>query len=199
VMGHGDSAAHVAMIMLNYTDEVDILLDGDETSWSEETDEQVRAHPIDIVEEEVTGVENDEEGWLEAMEFADGTVRDYRGGFAMYGMNPHTDLAEQLGCDLTDDGSIAVEDHGRTSVEGVYAVGDVTPGHNQVPVAMGEGAQAGIGIYYDLRRFPMDLDDIDARGGIDQGDVPAMGPDLRAFAREHESNVGRTAESPADD
>ena len=133
------------------------------------------------------------------MEFGDGTVREYRGGFAMYGMNPHTDLAEQLGCDLTDDGEIAVEDHGRTSVEGVYAVGDVTPGHNQVPVAMGEGAQAGIGIYYDLRTFPMDVDEIESRGGIDEADVPGMAASLRAHAREHESNVGVPGQSTADD
>jgi thioredoxin reductase (NADPH) len=38
------------------------------------------------------------------------------------------------GC-INDDGTIAVDDHGRTSVEGVYAVGNVTPGHNQIPVA----------------------------------------------------------------
>ncbi len=58
VMGPGDGAAHVAMIMLNFTDEVDILLDGDDPEWSGENDRQVRAHPIEIIEEEITGVEN---------------------------------------------------------------------------------------------------------------------------------------------
>jgi hypothetical protein len=47
------------MIMLNFTDEVDLLLNGDEPSWDEETDRQLRAHPVDVVETEVTGVEND--------------------------------------------------------------------------------------------------------------------------------------------
>jgi hypothetical protein len=65
----------------------------------------------------VTGVENDDEGWLEAMTFADGTRREYRGGFAMYGSKYNTELAEALGCDLNDDGTIAVDDHGRTSVD----------------------------------------------------------------------------------
>jgi len=199
VLGHGNSAAHVAMIMLNYTADVDLLLDGDEPTWDEDVGERLRAHPIDVIETEVTGVEHGEDGWLESMTFADGTVRDYGGGFAMYGMFPNTDLAEQLGCELTEDGEIAVADHGRTSVDGVYAVGDVTPGHNQVPVAMGEGAAAGIGIYYDLRTFPMAIEDIEARGGIDESDVPAMAPELRERAREHESNVGRSGATTADD
>jgi thioredoxin reductase (NADPH) len=203
VMGTGSSAAHVAMIMLNFTDEVDLLLDGDEPEWDEETDAQVRAHPIDIIEAEVTGIENDDEGWLEAMEFADGTRRAYRGGFAMYGSDYNTGLAEQLGCELNDDGTVAVDDHGRTSVDGVFAVGDVVPGHNQVPVAMGMGAKAGIAAHYDLRTFPMSVEEIEARGGLTQADAPGISGDLREHARAHESNVAvdteASTEASADD
>jgi thioredoxin reductase (NADPH) len=199
VMGHGNSAAFVAMIMLNFTDEVDLLLDGDEPTWDDDVGERLAAHPVDVVEAAITGVANDDDGWLEAMDFADGTVREYRGGFAMYGADYNTDLAEQLGCDLTEDGKIAVGDHCRTSVEGVYAVGDVTPGHNQVPVAMGEGAEAGIGIYYDLRTFPMSVDEIEARGGIDRSAAPGLTASLREVARRHESNASRSETSRADD
>jgi len=198
VMGHSNAAAHVAMIMLNFTDEVDLLLSGDEPTWDEETDRQVRAHPIDIIEEEITGVENDEDGWLEAMEFADGTRRDYRGGFAMYGSEYNTDLAEQLGCDLNDDGTVAADDHGATSVDNVWAVGDIVPGHNQVPVAMGQGAKAGIDIHYGLREFPKSLEELDAEGDISHEDVPAMSKRQRERARAHESNVGTEVEA-ADD
>ncbi|MFW5918369.1 MAG: NAD(P)/FAD-dependent oxidoreductase [Haloferacaceae archaeon] len=199
VMGHDDPAAYVAMIMLNFTDEVDLLTRGHEPEWSDETAELLAAHPVEVVEPEVAGVRNGEDGWLEALEFADGTVREYRGGFAVYGSDYHTDLAEQLGCERNDDGTIAVDDHGNTSVDGVYAVGDVTPGHNQIPVAMGEGAKAGLDIYYDLRRFPMDLDEIDARGGIDPEEVPGLSPAIRAAALDHDSNVGRRGQSAADD
>ncbi|MFB6298112.1 MAG: NAD(P)/FAD-dependent oxidoreductase [Salinirussus sp.] len=203
VMGTGSSAAHVAMIMLNFTDDVDVLLDGEEPEWDEETDRQVRAHPIGIVPEEITGVENDEEGWLEAMSFADGTRREYRGGFAMYGSEYNTGLAEQLGCELNDDGTIAVDDHGRTSVDGVHAVGDIVPGHNQVPVAMGQGAKAGIAIHYDLRRFPMSLEELEEYGELTREDVPGMSQGLREQARQHESNVApeqsRSESAQADD
>ena len=196
VMGHGDSTAHVAMIMLNFTDDVDVLLDGDEPTWSDETDELVRAHPVDIVEQEVTGVENGDDGWLEALEFENGSRREYRGGFAMYGSEYNTDLAEQLGAELNDDGTVEVDDHGATSAEGVYAVGDMVPGHNQIPVAMGQGAKSGIDIHYDLRTYPMTAEEVEAAGGIDASDVPAVSDDIRASARAHRDDGG---EATADD
>jgi thioredoxin reductase (NADPH) len=96
VMGHGEAAAHVAMIMLNFTPEVDLLLRGDEPTWSEETDEQLRAHPIDIVEAEIESMDKREDGWLEAFVFEDGTRREYRGGFPMYGSDYNTDLATSV-------------------------------------------------------------------------------------------------------
>lgn len=185
VMGHGDSAAHVAMIMLNFTDEVDLLLRGDEPTWSQRTGRQLRAHPIDVIDAEVTGVENGEDGWLEAMTFEDGTRREYTGGFAMYGSNFNNDLAAAAGAELNDDGSVPVDDHGETSVAGLYAVGDLTPGHNQIPVAMGDGAKAGLAIHKTLRRFPRSLADVETDGPVDPTSVPAIAPELREHRAEH--------------
>src|SRR6056297_4300795 len=115
VMGTGEAAAHVAMIMLNFTDEVDILARGDEIQWSDETQKLVEAHPVDVIHEDITGMNKADDGWLESFEFEDGTVRDYRGGFAMYDLTEALDLADAGGCVIVDD------DHGRTSVDGIHA------------------------------------------------------------------------------
>ncbi|WP_435178654.1 NAD(P)/FAD-dependent oxidoreductase [Halorussus sp. AFM4] len=184
VMGTGEAAAHVAMIMLNFTDEVDLLTRGDEPTWSEETDRQLRAHPVDVVDEEITGVEKDDDGWLAGFAFEDGAFREYRGGFPMYGADYNAELVDRLGCERNDDGTVAVGEAGETSVDGVYAVGDLTPGHNQVPVAMGEGANAGIDIHYDLREFPKSIDEIEAEGEVSPDEVPGMSDELREAARE---------------
>ncbi|WP_435073457.1 NAD(P)/FAD-dependent oxidoreductase [Halorubrum sp. HHNYT27] len=207
VMGHGEAAAHVAMIMLNVTDEVDLLTRGAEPTWSEETAAQLEAHPVDVVHEDITAIENDpESGWLEAMEFEDGTRREYRGGFPMYGSDYNTALAEGLGCDLTEGGEVDVDDHGRTSVDGVYAVGDVTPGHNQVPVALGQGAKAGIAIHKEIREFPRSTEEIARDGPVSEADVPAIAPHLLSNAIAHEGHAGgpragaeTDAEQPAAD
>ncbi len=156
VMGHNDAAAHVAMILLNFTDEVDLLLRGAEPTWSEETEALIRGHPVEIVEAEIESMFKDEEdpSWLGGFEFADGRRREYTGGFAMYGGEYNAELADQLGCERTDDGRVVVDEDGRTSVDGVYAVGDLTPGNKQIPIAMGEGAKAGIAIHKQLRTYP---------------------------------------------
>ncbi|UPV73818.1 NAD(P)/FAD-dependent oxidoreductase [Halorussus limi] len=184
VMGAGESAAHVAMIMLNFTDEVDLLTRGDEPTWSDETDRQLRAHPVEIVEAEVAGMEKSDDGWLSGFEFEDDTFREYRGGFPMYGSDYNAELVDQLGCERNDDGTVAVGDAGETSVEGVYAVGDLTPGHNQIPVAMGEGANAGIDVHYSLREFPKSIEEIEAEGEVSPDEVPGISETLREAARE---------------
>lgn len=207
VLGHDESAAHVAMLMLNFTADVDLLLDGREPEWSDETDEQLRAHPIDRIDTNVISayadesIDEDEPPWLGGLSFADsvgprptgsrtesgdGTERDYLGGFAMYGSVYNTDPAGDLGCDLTDDGAIDVDERRETSVDGVYAVGDVTHGQNQTTIAIGDGAYAGLAIHKDLRRFPKSLEELEGDDETVTEDdlaVPGTAPDLRATMR----------------
>jgi len=171
------------MIMLNFTDEVDLLTRGEEPTWSDETQKLLDGHPIDVIHEEITGMNKRDDGWLESFEFEDGSVREYKGGFPMYGSNYNNELPASLGCELTDDGTVVVDDHGKTTVEGVYAVGDLAPGHNQVPVAMGDGAKAGLAIHKELREFPRSLSEIEANGAVDAKDVPAVSATLRDAAQ----------------
>ncbi|MGM0388995.1 MAG: NAD(P)/FAD-dependent oxidoreductase [Natrinema limicola] len=178
VMGHSESAAHVAGIMLNFTDEVDLLTRGDDPEWSDETAAMLERHPIDVIHDDVTGVQNGKDGWLKALEFEDGVVREYKGGFAMYGAEYNNELARELGCEINDDGTIEVGDHGQTSVEGVYAVGDCTPGHNQLPIGMGQGAKAGIDVHFQLRAFPRDPDILDEQGPVRSEEVPGIPDEL---------------------
>ena len=182
VMGTGEATAHVAMIMLNFTDEVDILTRGDEIEWSEETQKLVEGHPVDVIHEDIESLTRGDDGWLESFTFEDGTTREYRGGFAMYGSDYNTGLATDLGCELNDDGTVIVDDHGATTTDGVYAVGDITQGHNQVPVAMGKGAKAGLAIHKELRTFPKSLDELEAEGPVGETEVPGVSPDIRDAA-----------------
>lgn len=178
VMGTSESAAYVAAIMLNFTDKVDLLLRGERPSWSEATATMLDNHPIERIEAEITGIQNGDDGWLEAIEFEDGSVREYRGGFTMYGADYNNGLARELGCSINDDGTVSVDDHGRTSVDGVWAVGDLTPGHNQIPVAIGEGAKAGISIHYELREFPRDPELIEKMGPVRTDEIPDIPDEL---------------------
>jgi thioredoxin reductase (NADPH) len=69
------------------------------------------------------------------------------------GSDTHTQLAEQLGARLNEQGCIGVDAHQRTSVEGLYAAGDVVIGLDQISHAMGEGGVAATTIRNDLAKI----------------------------------------------
>jgi thioredoxin reductase (NADPH) len=183
MFGHSGEAATAAMILLNFTGDVDLLLNGESPTWDKETARQLRAHPVNIIETEAINVNPDdpdtETPWIGSIDFADGTTREYTGGFAMYGSDHSARLARELGCDLKEDESIAVDDHGHTSVDGIYAVGDVTPGHNQTPVAIGDGAKAGIAVHKEIRTYPIPVEELDEREELAKRDLPALSEGLR--------------------
>ncbi len=66
------------MILLNFTDDVDLLTRGEDPSWSDETATMLEYHPVDVVTAEITGMNKSDDGWLESFEFEDGQVRAYR-------------------------------------------------------------------------------------------------------------------------
>jgi thioredoxin reductase (NADPH) len=66
------------------------------------------------------------------------------------GSDTHTQLAEMVGADLSNDNCIRVDSHQRTSVRGLYAAGDVVIGLDQISHAMGEGGVAATTIRNDL-------------------------------------------------
>lgn len=57
---------------------------------------------------------------------------------------PRVELARSLGCELDEEGYLAVNSKGLTSVPGVYAAGDLTPGLQLVAVASASGVVAGV-------------------------------------------------------
>ena len=68
------------------------------------------------------------------------------------GSDTHTQLGEMLGAALAKDGCYLCDDHQRTSIEGLYAAGDVVHGLDQISHAMGEGGLAATTIRNDLAK-----------------------------------------------
>lgn len=56
---------------------------------------------------------------------------------------PNSGLARELGCDLGADGSVVVDGFQRTTVPGVWAVGDVAGMPHQISFSLAQGAMAG--------------------------------------------------------
>jgi thioredoxin reductase (NADPH) len=71
--------------------------------------------------------------------------------YPMLGEAARSELATALGAQTVPDcGELLVDEYQRTSVPGLYAVGDVVKGLNQISVAMGQGAVAATNIHATL-------------------------------------------------
>jgi thioredoxin reductase (NADPH) len=72
--------------------------------------------------------------------------------YPMLGEVARSDLAVSLGATTSDCAKLVVDDHQCTSVPGLYAVGDVAFGLNQIAVATGQAAVAATRIHNRLPR-----------------------------------------------
>jgi thioredoxin reductase len=89
--------------------------------------------------------------WLQAVRLDDGRSIECDVAFCAMRHVQHSDLAARLGCQMSEDGCVVIDNDGRTSVANVFAAGDMTPGPHLVQVAAAQGAVAGITAAMSLR------------------------------------------------
>jgi alkyl hydroperoxide reductase subunit F len=82
---------------------------------------------------------------------------ELEGIFVQIGLLPNTEWLKDS-IKLSPRGEIEVDAHGRTSVPGVFAAGDVTTTpFKQIIIAMGEGAKASLSAFDHLIRMPVEV------------------------------------------
>jgi thioredoxin reductase (NADPH) len=81
---------------------------------------------------------------------ADGESYQFDVMYPMLGETARSELAVQLGAETGDCGEIVVDDFQATCVPGLYAIGDVVRGLNQISVAAGQAAVAATRIHNTL-------------------------------------------------
>lgn len=79
-----------------------------------------------------------------------GETRQFDTLYVALGTTACTDLADMLGVRLGEDGCVVSDAERRTSIERVYAIGDVTDGLDQIAHAMGQAAVAATAVHNDL-------------------------------------------------
>lgn len=148
VVGAGNYAAKEAMMLLDYTDDVRILTNGNEVEIDSELLDQLADAEIEIIDELADRIVGDE--IVEGVKLKSGDVIDVDGVFVALGAAGGTDIADMLG--IRRDGSyVEVDENQYTGVNNVYAAGDLTGGQRQVNVSVGEGTTAAINLLEDFR------------------------------------------------
>lgn len=147
VIGEDDKGVREAAFLRTYSDRVTLIHIGPPDALGEQAEmerlgiELIRA-PIDNVE-----LEGDR---VTALSWG-GTFRAFDLVYSALGTSPNAALAHGLGARTGEDGRLFVDAHQKTSIDGLYAAGDVVRGLNQIAVATAEGAVAATAIHNGLR------------------------------------------------
>lgn len=150
VLGATPHHVFVATLLRRYSDDVVLLTNGDEPP-AEVLGLRVFPEPVAAL---AGGAD---------VAFADGARLERDAVFAGGPARQHTTFAADLGCALLPDGSVEVDDFGRTSLPGVSAAGDMAhraslPGPMAaISVASASGLVAAVALDQDLHATDTDL------------------------------------------
>jgi len=149
-IGWEEHSAGYALDLLEWGARVVLVTNGNTFEGDEPERAALARHGIEIVEDEVVELQGDEDK-MEAVVLRSGRGIPAQRAFFSIAHEPRSELAVSLGCEIDELGYVKVGEHGETSVEHVYAAGDITPGEQLVSVAASEGVVAGIACAMSLR------------------------------------------------
>jgi thioredoxin reductase len=149
-IGWGEHTAGYALDLLEWGARVTLVTNGNTFEGDEPHRDALKRHGIELIEDEVTELVADAERMSGAV-LASGRRVSAQRAFFSIAHEPRSEIAASLGCKIDELGYVVVGEHGETSVEHVYAAGDITPGEQLVSVASAEGVIAGIACAMSLR------------------------------------------------
>ncbi|CAN5249031.1 NAD(P)/FAD-dependent oxidoreductase [soil metagenome] len=147
VIGDGDSGAREAAFLRTYTDRVTLIHVGPAHALTEHA--AIARLGITLVETTIDQV-HIEDDRVTALTWANDR-QAFDLVYSALGTTANADLATAMGVEISGDGLMITDTHGRTSVPGLYAAGDVVRGLNQIAVATAEAAVAATAIHNALR------------------------------------------------
>jgi thioredoxin reductase (NADPH) len=150
VLGIGEHAAAEALFLRTYSDQISLLLPAYGADiLSAETRRSLQSAAVIVSHVTIGAVALDDDGVV-ALEVEDGKIHRFDLVYSAFGTTSQSQLANGLQARADSSGRLLVNEHQLTSVEGLYAAGDVVRGLNQISVADGEAAIAATAIHNAL-------------------------------------------------
>jgi thioredoxin reductase len=150
VIGWGKSVAGLALKLLQWSDDIVIFTHGQPREWDEEMHSKILAERIEVKDEEIVALTG-EKGIVDAAVLKTGERVAVQRLFFTIKVERSCTLAEELGCEVDPDTpNVIVDEHRKTTVEGVWAIGDLAPGAQLAITSAADGAIAAIDINKSL-------------------------------------------------
>ncbi len=141
-LGNGDAGFDFSRLIANWTKDLTLFTNGPSTLTVEQS-AQLQQHEIKIVEKKIEKIEH-HNGHIQHLRFEDGTSFPLKAIYAPSPFEQHCKIPELLGCALTEEGYIKIDNFQETTVPGVFAIGDNASKMRTVANAVSMGTTAGI-------------------------------------------------------
>ena len=149
VYGPADMAPGHALFMRTFTNDVTLLTPADCAAIAADECAKLRRAGIRVADSPAVELYMTPDKRA-GVRLADGAELVFATLYPTLGCRMRSDLAVKLGARCTEAGEVVVDAHQRTSVPGLYAVGDVVNALNQIAVAVGHAAIAATDVHNQL-------------------------------------------------
>lgn len=151
VYGQGRTVTGLALLVSRWSADVVVVTDGP-GHLTPNARRRLRRQKISIREEPIAQLVATPNLDLKCIEFADGSQLERVAVFLHAPQHQRSSLAVDMGARLTSKKAVWVDTGLQTSVVGLYAAGDTTPGTQQALLAAAEGNKAAVVINESLTR-----------------------------------------------
>ncbi|MEK3857426.1 NAD(P)/FAD-dependent oxidoreductase [Cytobacillus sp. FSL H8-0458] len=150
VLGSGNAGANMALTLSYWTNDL-VFINHEKKVPDQEFLGKMREKNIEYLEETIDRVLAEDDKFYGVRLESGKEIAGDRGFIAFGGNEIKSGLAKQLGAERLENKHILTDPRSKmTSVQNVWAAGDVAAHSEQVTIAMGEGAQAAIWIHKSL-------------------------------------------------
>lgn len=141
ILADGPFAFHYAQLIRNWTNDLTIFTNGT-SSLDQAQIEKITQHGIGINEKEIDRLEH-VNGQLKEIVFKDTSTVPIKAIYSRPPFEQNCTIPELLGCELTEQGLLKVDQFQRTNVPGIFACGDNASPLRAVANAVGSGNLVG--------------------------------------------------------
>jgi thioredoxin reductase (NADPH) len=138
-----------ALFMRTFSSDVTLFERGSPSMLDDDDRRRLQAAGVRLIESPLLAVSMDA-SMKPVLHTEDGEDHSADVFYPMLGEKARSNLAAKLGARTAQCDELVVDEHQATSVPGLYAIGDVTVGLNQIAVATGGAARAAVRIHNQL-------------------------------------------------
>lgn len=148
IMANGERALHLAGLVNNLSTDLTLLTPG-KADFDSKQRTKLQQHDIALIEGEIDKIQH-KNGWVQQLQLKDGRELAFDAIYAAIPFRQHSAIPAALGCELTEQGHIKIDNFQKTTIAGVFACGDNSSMMRSVSNAVATGNLAGAMVNKEL-------------------------------------------------